>query len=240
VVLTVSEETGLTGAKALSPEHVTGDLCLVLDAAGAPGDIVIAAPTHHTFRALFRGKASHAGVEPEKGVSAIAMAAKAVAKMHLGRLDDETTANIGTFEGGSATNVVAPEAELTGECRSLEHDRVLEVRAEMTTAMEDAARALGGTVDIEWTEEYHCFRFDPSDELVKIVKEAASDVGIESHTLETGGGSDGNVFTVLGVPTLVLAAGMSEVHGVSERLAVADMEALTQLVAAVARHMARY
>lgn len=240
VVLTVSEETGLTGAKALAAEHARGDLCLVLDAAGAPGGIVIAAPTHYTFKALFKGRASHAGVEPEKGISAITMASRAVAAMDLGRLDAETTANIGTFEAGSATNVVAPEAELTGECRSLDHSRVLEVRSSMESAMRTAAEEAGGNVEIEWTEEYRGFRFDPDDELVAIVEQAASDVGMEPHCLETGGGSDGNIFAVLGVPTLVLASGMSEVHGISEHLNVSDMEGLTQLICAVARHMARY
>lgn len=240
VVLTVSEETGLTGAKALAAEHARGDLCLVLDAAGAPGGIVIAAPTHFTFEALFKGRASHAGVEPEKGISAISMASNSIAAMELGRLDAETTANIGTFEAGSATNVVAPEAELTGECRSLDYARVQAVRASMEDAMRSAAAEAGGAVEIEWTEEYRGFRFDPADELVKIVEDAASDVGLEPHCLETGGGSDGNIFTVLGVPTLVLASGMSEVHGVSEHLSVSDMEGLTRLVGAVAHRLARY
>jgi tripeptide aminopeptidase len=240
VVLTVSEETGLTGAKALEAGSADGDLCLVLDAAGAPGGIVVAAPTHYTFRAIFKGKAAHAGVEPEKGVSAVAMAARAVAAMELGRLDDETTANVGTFEGGSATNVVAPEAELTGECRSLDSERVDEVRRSMHAVMREAAAGAGGEVDIEWTEEYRGFRFEEDDPLLEIVEAAARDVGVEPHRFETGGGSDGNVLTLLGVPTLVLASGMSEVHGISESVRVRDLETLTEIVCAVAPRLAAF
>jgi tripeptide aminopeptidase len=240
VVLTVSEETGLTGAKALEGGSVVGDLCLVLDAAGTPGGIVVAAPTHYTFRAVFKGRAAHAGVEPEKGVSAVAMASHAVAAMQLGRIDEETTANVGTFEGGSATNVVAPEAELTGECRSLDAERVEEVRRSMHAVMREAAEKAGGEVDIQWTEEYRGFRFDEDDPLVEVVESSAREIGLDPHRFETGGGSDGNVLTVLGVPTLVLAAGMSEVHGTSESVRVSDMESLTQLVCAVARRLTRY
>ena len=120
MLFTVQEEVGLVGAKALDPADVGCDLCLVLDADGAPGGIVIAAPTHYTFFAEFTGRASHAGVAPEKGVSAIRMAADAISHMRLGRLVAETTANVGSIKGGGATNVIAARCEMTGECRSLD------------------------------------------------------------------------------------------------------------------------
>lgn len=237
VVLTVGEEVGLTGAKALDPGDVTGDLCLVLDADGRPGGIVIGAPTHYTFVAQYHGVASHAGVAPEEGRSALVMAARAVAAMHLGRLDEKTTANIGTIEGGTATNVVPARAVVTGECRSLDRERVEEVRKTMDTILKQAAHAGSGTVDIAWTREYDGFGFDPGDPLVALVKKACAEASVETSTFTTGGGSDGNVFAALGIPTLVLACGMTGVHSTSESIATADLEALADIVTGVARLM---
>lgn len=238
VVFTVSEETGLTGAKALDPARITGDLCLVLDADGEPGGIVIGAPTHYTFVATFHGKASHAGVAPEEGVSALSMAARAISVMQLGRLDAGTTANIGTVNGGTATNVVPASASVTGECRSLDPQRVDEVRLLMDQAMREAARSGGGTVDIAWTREYTGFSSSEGDQIVELVSAACADIGLAPRTFTTGGGSDGNVFAEAGVPTLVLSCGMQSVHSTDERLAVADLEALASLVEAVAQRMA--
>ena len=159
VVLTVSEETGLTGAKALEPGSAEGDLCLVLDAEGRPGGIVIAAPTHYTFGRPSTGRPLTQASSPRRASRRSPWRARAIAAMELGRLDDETTANVGTIEGGTATNVIAPEAELTGECRSLDAERVEEVRKSMHAVMREAAESAGGHVEIEWTEEYRGFRF---------------------------------------------------------------------------------
>jgi len=230
VVLTVSEETGLTGAKALDPAEVEGDLCLVLDADGQVGGIVIGAPTHYTFVATFHGKAAHAGVAPETGTSAIRMAALAVAEIPVGRLDERTTANIGTIAGGTATNVIAPLVRLTGECRSIDRDRVEEVRLAMDGAMRRAAEAEGGRVEIAWTKEYEGFCFEGDSPLVSLVADACSDIGIEPRRFTTGGGSDGNIFSAAGVPTLVLSCGMTSVHGTEECLAITDLNALPALL----------
>lgn len=238
VVLTVSEETGLQGAKALDPALVAGDLCLVLDADGAPGGIVIGAPTHYTFTATFTGTPAHAGVSPEKGVSAITIASKAICAISQGRLDDETTANVGTITGGTATNVVPGSVLLTGECRSLDRDRVESVRSAMDDAMTEAAHTGGGQVTIDWTREYQGFRFDPQDPVVDLVSAACADVGLKPRTFTTGGGSDGSIFSSH-VPTLVLSCGMSEVHSTSEQITVADLESLTELMGAVLTRMAQ-
>ena len=237
-LFTVQEELGLVGAKELPADKVACDLCLVLDADGAPGGIVVAAPTHYTFAAEFLGKAAHAGVQPEAGISAVAMAADAICHMPLGRLDAETTANVGAVRGGSATNVVAARCEVTGECRSLERARVEEVKETMNAALVDAARRAGGSVDIVWKLEYESFRFAADDPLVVLVSAAATEVGLTPRTFATGGGSDANVLASLGVPTLALACGMTGVHGTHEQLAIRDMNALAALVQAVARRMA--
>lgn len=238
VVLTVSEETGLTGAKALDPGDAAGDACLVLDADGAPGGIVISAPTHYTFRAVFSGVASHAGVAPEQGRSAIVMASQAVCAMELGRLDEMTTANIGSVRAEGATNVVCPSAEMTGECRSRDAERVEALRERMDASMYAAAAEHGGVAEVAWTREYSGFSFAEDAPLVLLAREACTDAGLVPRLEHTGGGSDGNIFSADGVPTLVLSCGMTGVHGTGESLAVADMHALTDLVVAFARRMA--
>lgn len=233
IVLTVREELGLKGAKALSSQDVVGDLAIVLDADGPVGGIVTAAPTHHTFAAVFRGRAAHAGVEPEKGVSALTMAARAITAMRLGRLDEGTTANVGTIEGGTATNVVPASVRLAGECRSLDAARAQELCGEMDTVMRQAAGAGGGDVEVVWTREYQGFAFDEDEPLVLLAKDACRRAGVEPRTFATGGGSDGNVLASLGVPTLVFSCGMSSVHGTDESIPVAEIERLAAVVEAV-------
>jgi tripeptide aminopeptidase len=237
-VLTVSEERGLLGAKALAHDDCIADVCLVLDADGAVGGIVTAAPTHYTFTATFTGKAAHAGVEPENGVSAIVMAAAAVSAMEIGRLDPQTTANIGTIVGGSATNVVAPRCDVTGECRSLDRSRAEAVRDAMDSALREAAAAHAGTVEVTWTLEYEGFSFDADAPAVALVEAACREVGVTPRRFATGGGSDGNVFAAHGVPTLVLSSGMAKVHSTDEELEVAQLERLADLLVAVARRAA--
>jgi tripeptide aminopeptidase len=235
VVLTVSEEQGLIGAKALSAEDAAADVCLVLDADGPIGGIVTSAPTHYTFEARFVGRAAHAGVEPESGVSAIVMAADAIGRMELGRLDERTTANIGTINGGSATNVVAPACSVTGECRSRDRARVEEVRSTMDAALHDSAVAHGGAVEVAWALAYEGFEVPEDSPALHLVQAACKEIGASAHLYATGGGSDGNVIAALGIPTLVLGTGMAKVHTTDERLAVADLEALTDLLVAVVR-----
>jgi tripeptide aminopeptidase len=236
VVVTVGEEQGLLGAKHLSAEATEGDIALVLDADGEPGGIVTAAPTHHTFTAMFLGRSAHAGVEPEKGISAIVMASHAIAGMDLGRLDAETTANIGSIGGGRATNVVAETAMVTGECRSLDPDRASAVRDAMDHAMHTAANEAGGSVTVTWHKEYDGFRFAEDDPALRFVKDACVDAGLSPRTFATGGGSDGNIFASHGTPTFVLSSGMRDVHSTGEWIAVADLEALARLLdAALAR-----
>jgi tripeptide aminopeptidase len=236
-LFTVQEEVGLHGAKALDAHDAACDLCLVLDAEGAPGAIVTGAPTHYTFAATFLGKASHAGVAPEQGVSAIAMAADAISKMRLGRLDEATTANVGSVKGGAATNVITAKVDITGECRSLDCDTVEAVKAEMEAAMCGAAKAAGGSVETIWKREYDGFLYPEDDSLVQLVSAAVADTGRAASTYHTGGGSDANVLAGKGVPVLALACGMQGVHGTHEQLAVADLDATAEICVAVARRM---
>jgi len=152
--------------------------------------------------------------------------------MELGRLDADSTANIGSIRGGSATNVVAGRCELTGECRSLDRARVEDIRAAMTSAMHAAADDAGGEVDIVWELAYEGFLHAEDSAEVVLVSEACRRAGVEPRCYRTGGGSDANVLAALGVPVLALACGMTGVHGVQEQLAIADLEAITRVVEA--------
>lgn len=233
VLLTTAEEVGLQGAKAFSPEDCSGDLCLVLDAHGPVGGIVSASPTQYTFAATFEGVSAHAGVEPENGRSAIVMAANAIAGMRIGRLDSETTANVGEIRGGTGTNVVAASCLLRGECRSLDAEKVEDVRLEMDDAMQMAASAGGGQVSILWTKEYGGLRLGADDPHLLLVEAALRDAGVVPRLFETGGGSDANVLAAKGLPSVVLSCGMTDVHGTEESVAVADLEALADVLFAV-------
>jgi tripeptide aminopeptidase len=232
VLLTTSEEIGLKGARAIDAADCTGDLCLVLDAAGPVGGIVTGAPTHHTFSATFRGHAAHAGVHPEKGRSAVLMAARAVSAMPHGRLDDETTANVGQITGGGATNVVPAACSLRGECRSIDAGRAEETREAMDAAMRAAAREGGGSVEVEWFKEYDGYRFTDDDPALAIVIEGVIAAGFEPALFVTGGGSDANILSSKGLPAIALSCGMTDVHGTGETIAVADMEGLVRVLLA--------
>lgn len=237
-VFTVMEEVGLQGSKSLAEKDVECDLCLVLDSDGVPGTIVVGAPFHHTFKAQFTGVATHAGVAPEKGVSAIAMAASAISSMQIGRLDEETTANIGTISGGSADNVVAARCDVTGECRSLSRERAAEVRDAMERSMREAAEMFGGTVETAWELEYEGFHYAQDDPRVELVSKAAVRCGLAPRLHLSGGGSDANILSGKGVPVLVLGTGMTGFHSTDESLAIADLEDAARLVLAIAEDSA--
>jgi tripeptide aminopeptidase len=236
-ILTVGEEVGLLGSRSISSDLFDGEPCFVLDDSEAPGTVTIGAPAHYTFTARFTGRAAHAGVSPEDGVSAIEMAASAISGLELGRLDEHTTSNIGTISGGSANNVVASECMLTGECRSLERDRVEEVRESMQRVMDTAAEVHGGEVDVEWNFEYDGFLMDEDDPTVKLIKEAAERCGLEPRCVVSGGGSDANVLGTKGCKPFVLGTGMTDFHTTHERIAVRDIEDTCRIALAIVELM---
>lgn len=234
VVFTVCEELSLLGAGALDPDLFDGTVpCFVFDADGAPGSIVLGAPYHYTLNAAFTGKAAHAGVEPECGASAIQMAAAAVSAMELGRLDECTTANIGMVEGGREVNIVPDRCTLSGECRSLYEDRVNAQRDRMTEALADAADRFGGSVDIDWREDYPGVLFDEADPIVEKLFSAARAAGLEPRTTVSGGGADANLLGTKGAKAVTLGIGMTAFHSFDEHIAIADIEGTERFVEAI-------
>lgn len=233
VLLTTGEERGLQGAKALDPAECRGDVCLVLDAHGPVGGVVTAAPTQYTFCATFIGVPAHAGVEPEKGVSAIAMAADAISNMRIGRLDAETTANVGEIAGGNATNVITAACSIRGECRSLDRNKVEAARDEMERAMREAADRAGGSVETSWVLEYEGYRLPEGHPMLQLVERALERCGRPADFFPTGGGSDANVFSSRGLLSIVMACGMTDVHSTDESIEVDDLVALADVLSAV-------
>jgi tripeptide aminopeptidase len=234
VLLSIGEEIGLRGAKAIDGSAFRGEPCFVLDAAGKPGEIVIGAPFHDSFTATFTGKAAHAGVEPENGVSAISLASKAVLALPLGRLDERTTMNVGTISGGTANNIVPDTCVVTGEFRAFDEDRLKEVHAQIASVFDAAVAGSEGSVSVEWLTEYPGFKIEEDAPLVQSILDAARSLGLTAKTDLTGGGSDANVLAGKGLTPLVLCTGMAGIHSLDERLEVKDLEDLTRLCIAIA------
>jgi tripeptide aminopeptidase len=233
VALTVSEEIGLIGAKGLDLTRLRAKEGIVLDHGGEIGTIVVSAPSQDKLRAVVHGKAAHAGAEPEKGINAIVVAAEAIAAMPLGRIDEETTANIGRIQGGTATNIVPDRVEMAGEARS--HDeRKLEaqVRA-MTEALEEAARRHRATVGIDVERSYSTFQLSEEDSIVQKAVAAAKALGLTPALVPSGGGSDANIFNAAGIVTINISTGMDQVHTTEERVAVADMVKSAEFLLAI-------
>jgi tripeptide aminopeptidase len=234
ILFTVAEEIGLLGAKHADYDSITSKIGFVFDTAEPPGYAVNAAPGSELVTATFRGRAAHAGIEPEKGISAIQMASAAIAAMQLGRIDHETTANIGLISGGQATNIVSERAEIQGEVRSHDPAKLAAHKAQVTEAMEKAAVDFGGHVNAKWERAYFSYRIDDDAAPVALFCRAARAVGLEAKFVAGGGGSDANVFNARGIPSIVLGCGFEKLHTTEERIAVASLAKLAEVATALA------
>ncbi|MBM7569746.1 M20/M25/M40 family metallo-hydrolase [Aquibacillus albus] len=237
-VITAGEESGLVGAKALDMELIKAKFGYAIDSDGQVGDIIVAAPTQAKLHAIVKGKTAHAGVAPEKGVSAITIAAKSIAKMPLGRIDEETTANIGRFEGGTQTNVVCDSVEILAEARSLEPEKMEKQVMKMKKAFEEVADQMGGSVEIEIKVMYPGYKQQADDYLVQVAQRAAQSIGRTSKLRKSGGGSDANVISGHGIPTVNLAVGYEDIHTKNERMPINELIKMTELITAIVREVA--
>lgn len=238
-VITVGEESGLVGAKALDESLLHAAYGYAIDSDGPVGNIVVAAPTQAKVLATVKGKTAHAGVAPEKGISAISLAAKAVANMPLGRIDEETTANIGYFRGGQQTNIVCDHVEILAEARSLAPEKMEAQVEKMKTAFQKAAKEFGGEVDLDIQVMYPGFKQKEGDKVVEVARAAAKSIGRESELVQSGGGSDANVIAGYGIPTVNLSVGYEEIHTTNERIPVTELEKVCELVTAIVAEAAK-
>lgn len=232
-IITVGEESGLVGAKQLDPALIKAKYGYAVDCNGEVGDMIVAAPYQAKIAAIIKGKTAHAGVEPEKGISAITLAAKAISNMPLGRIDEETTANIGRFEGGKQTNIVVDHVEILAEVRSLDKGKLDQQAAKMQEIFEKTAEELGGAAEVEIQLVYPGYKQQAGDQVVEIARNAAKSIGRESKLLKSGGGSDGNIIAGLGIPTVNLAIGYEEIHTTSESISIENLVKITELITAI-------
>lgn len=237
-VITVGEESGLVGAKALDPSLLKAAYGYAIDSNGPVGDIIVAAPTQAKVFATIKGKTAHAGVAPEKGISAITLAAKAISKMPLGRIDEETTANIGRFEGGQQTNIVCDYVEILAEARSLVTEKMEQQVSKMKTAFETTAEQYGGEAEVKIEVMYPGFKQKAGDQVVEIARRAAKSIGRESQLVKSGGGSDANVIAGFGIPTVNLAVGYEEIHTTNERMPIRELAKIAELITSIIREVA--
>ena len=223
-VITAGEESGLAGAKEMDTALITAKYGYAVDSDGKVGGIVTSAPYQAKLWTTIHGKTAHAGVAPEKGISAINIAAKSLSAMSLGRIDSETTANIGRFEGGQATNIVCDEVKILAEARSLDPAK-LDIQTEhMMKTFKETAVKMGGDAETDVQLMYPGFKFSDNDEVVKTAMKAVRNIGRTPELLASGGGSDGNVFNGAGIPTVTLSVGYEEIHTKNERMPVEELK----------------
>jgi tripeptide aminopeptidase len=238
-VITAGEESGLKGARAMDPKLMEAKFGYALDSNGSIGDIATAAPGRAEIEIIFYGKSAHAGVNPEDGISAIQVASKAVSRMSLGRIDKETTANIGSFSGVGPLNVVCDKVKMEAEARSIVQHKLEAQIAAMKEACESAAADAGTTCEFNADIVYASYMHDDSAPVVQLAARALSTLGLTARTFHSGGGSDANIFNGMGIPTVNLAVGYLEIHTTKEHIAISDLVKTAELVVAIVKESAK-
>ncbi|MGE5396892.1 MAG: M20/M25/M40 family metallo-hydrolase [Chitinophagales bacterium] len=223
VIFTITEEQGLMGSKLIDFNNVNSIGGFVLDSVGQAGTIVTRGPAQNELEFEVFGKAAHAGINPEDGKSAIALASLAITNLQLGRIDEETTCNLGLIQGGTARNIVPEKVVIRGEARSLDPVKLEELTRNMVTIFEEKVQQGGGSCKSTITPLYHEINLQPTDTVVRIAMQAAEAMGKEVNLTRTGGGSDANLFNQQGLPCANLGIGMTAVHTVDECLSIEDL-----------------
>jgi tripeptide aminopeptidase len=243
VVVTVCEEVGLLGAKHFDPSRISARRGFALDTSGVDC-LIRTAPGANKLRFEITGRESHAGIAPEKGVSAIAVAARAVAAMRLGRIDEQTTANIGTIHGGQATNIIPRSVVIEGEARSHDEGKLAAQTEHMIECFNEAARQAEKVIDGERVRvtvrhevlnDYPRMAVAAESPVVRLAVQAAEGLGRTLEIRDGGGGSDANIFNGYGIETVILGTGMTRVHSVDESVSVADMVRVAELLVEIIR-----
>jgi tripeptide aminopeptidase len=234
ILFTVCEEIGLLGARYFDKTKLKSHLGFAFDSEDI-GEFMIGAPSQNTINITVRGKEAHAGVEPEKGINAIRVASEAIAAIPLGRIDFETTANIGVITGGMATNIVPNQVEIKGEARSHSSEKLAQVTNDIISTFQKTAEKhrlehVAATVDIQVHTEYKSFYIEENHPLVKIAKAAMVKLGIPSSFVKSGGGSDANIINPAGVAMIVAGTGMHGYHTVDEFITINDLETGAKIV----------
>lgn len=228
-VFTVCEEIGLLGSRYLDYSKLAGVQAVALDT-GTPGGIVLSAPGQYKIEATVVGRKAHAGVAPEQGISAIQVLAEAIANMKLLRIDEETTANIGSVHAEYPTNIVAERATMLAECRSRDAAKLEEQAEHMEACLQAACEKYGATLEIKRTKAYDAFKHAEETPVIRRVAGAMTAAGLDPVMELSGGGSDANNMCKNGIQATVVGTGMAKVHTTAEQIAVADLESTAEMV----------
>src|ERR671935_1494936 len=229
LLFTPKEEVGLLGAAAFDHARLHARIGYVYDQAAPIGDVILGAPHSRSMEVRFHGRAAHSGMYPEEGRSAIAAAARAIADLRLGRIDDETTANVGTIHGGTAGNIIPEWCTFLAEARSHGERKLQELVQEMLDAISFAAGLEDCEVETELHKSYRGYRFKRDDEVVRIAHAALERNGFTPSYGLSGGAADANVFNERGLQCLNHANGMQDIHTADERIAVEDLERMVDV-----------
>jgi tripeptide aminopeptidase len=233
LLFTPMEEVGLRGAEAFDHTRFRARVGFVYDHAAPIGDVILGAPHQRKIDVEFHGRAAHSGMYPEEGRSAIAAAGRAIADLRLGRLDDQTTANVGQIGGGTARNIVPDHCWFTAEARSHDERKLADLVQEMLDTVTFAAGTAECDVETRVEQAARGYRFRKDDLPVRIASAALERAGFTPRFVFSGGGADANVFNERGLQCLNLANGMENIHTPDEQIAAADLEAMVEVTLAL-------
>ncbi len=233
IVFTICEEIGLHGAKNLDISSLNARMVFVLDCGGQVGEIISAAPSQNSLKIIIHGKSAHAGSNPEGGINAIQVAGFILSRMKLGRIDEETTTNIGIISGGKATNIIPDEVILEGEVRSRKEEKLEKYTKKLKKIAEDTAREFKAKAEVKINREYYCYNLSTDEQVVRIAMKAVKNMGLEPLLHPTGGGSDANVFNKKSFPAVDLAIGMEKVHTVDEYILVKNLKNTAEYILSI-------
>lgn len=233
---TIAEEYGLLGAKELDVKEIPAKYAYVLDDSGPIGAAAIKAPYYNQINIAIKGKSAHAGLSPENGINAIYAAAKAIASLpFMGRVDEDTTCNIGLISGGRARNIVPDEVFLEGEIRSIYEDKINRYTKQITDTIEKIATGEGCTVQSDVKRNHDGYNIHEDHPILLLMKEAADKIGIKLSLHATGGLSDTSVINSKGIPAVDISIGMTNVHSTLEQTAISDMVKASSLIVEIIR-----
>jgi tripeptide aminopeptidase len=229
LLFTVCEEVSLRGSREFDVSQLRSAFGYVFDHSSPVGDVVVASPTHFRIVGEFRGRAAHAGVQPELGRSAVVAAANAIASMRLGRLDAETTANVGMIDGGRAINVVPELCRVEAEVRSLDAERAAAVTTELVDHLQDAANAGECDLDVNVEQMFSGYRTKSRAPQLAVAERALRACGYEPRQIASGGASDANSLQAAGFPCTCLAEGTEHAHEPVERITTQSLESMLEI-----------
>ncbi|HOW16842.1 MAG TPA: M20/M25/M40 family metallo-hydrolase, partial [bacterium] len=237
IIITRCEEIGSLGAKNLDFSLLSSKYAYVLDM-DSPDELVVGEATHIHIDVTYTGKSAHSGVEPENGLSSILTAVEALHKMKLGRLDAESTSNVGVFQGGEARNIIPEQTKLQAECRSLDHKKALKIADEMESIFIASAKESGAKVDIVRDIVSSGYRIDKDDEVVKLYASALKKNGIEPDIKNITAGTDAALFNEKGVKAVVVGIGCRKIHSKEEYAIISEMEVATRTLISLVEGLA--